>query len=58
MRPNERGWRGQEGESEREDVLYILQVPEKGSREEMRGGIESFLVHRIRCEELRSRGGI
>ena len=44
MRPNERGWRGEEGESERADVLYIctLQVPtrEKGGCEEMRGGIE------------------
>ena len=44
MRPNQRGLRGEEGESEREDVLYIctLQVPtqEKGGCEEMRGGIE------------------
>jgi len=44
MRPNERGWRGEEAESGREDLLYIctLQVPtrEKGGCEEMRGGIE------------------
>ena len=44
MRPNERGWRGEEGESESADVLYTctLQAPtqEKGGCEEMRGGIE------------------
>ena len=44
LRPDERGWRGEEGESGREDVLYMctLQVPtrERGGCEEMRGGTE------------------
>ena len=44
MRPNERGWRGEEGESEREDLLCIgtLQVHtrEKGGCVEKRGDIE------------------
>jgi hypothetical protein len=44
MRPNERGWRGEEGESAREDVLCICtqQIPtrEKGGCVERRGGIE------------------
>ena len=44
MRPNERGWRVQEGESAREDVLCMctLHVPtqEKGGCVERRGGME------------------
>ena len=44
VRPNEQGWRGDEGESEREDALYMctLQLPtrEKSCCEEVRGGIE------------------
>ena len=44
MRPNEREWRGQEGESAREDALCICtrHVPsrEKGGCVERMGGIE------------------
>ena len=44
MRLNERGWRGQEGESEGEDVLYTctqqVLIREKGGCMERREGIE------------------
>ena len=44
MRPIERGWRGDEGEIAREDVLYIctLHAPirAKGGCVERRGGME------------------
>ena len=44
MKPNERGWRREEGESEREDVLYTWRLYTAGTRgkggcEEMWGGI-------------------
>ena len=43
MRPNQRGWRGEEGESAREDVLCMcilhLLTREKGGRVERRKGI-------------------
>ena len=52
MRPNERGWGGEEGESKRADVLYICTLEgtqEKGGCEEMRGGVERA----SRCIEFR-----
>ena len=44
MRPTERGWRGKEGESEREDVLCMctlhVTTREKGGYVDMIGGVE------------------
>ena len=59
MRPNERGWRGKEGESAREDVLCIctLHVPiqEKVSYVKRSGGIERA-SWRIRFRGARNSG--